>query len=182
MNGKFFWVLVTAIFVVVGHLAYVLFIPGYKMANKFETGLVAQDTPSFIRLSKEQTMGLFPAEDPAVLHAVCPFDVSQGTVKISVAPFEHYWSLSVYSQKGDNYFSINDRQSIDSKLSIQIRQAIQKDETIQNKPRELVPDLTVIDAPTPKGWAVLRFRVRNGTSRATIAERAKSFLCRRDNS
>jgi len=182
MNGKFFWVLMTAIFVVVGHLGYVLFIPGYKMENKFETGLVAQSSPSFISLSREQTMDLFPAEDPTVLHTICPFDVSQGAIKITVAPFEHYWSLSVYSQKGDNYYSINDRQSVDSKLSVQIRQIIQKNETTQDKPRELVSDLTVIDAPTTKGWAVLRFRVRNDISRATIAERAKSFICRRDNS
>ncbi len=181
MNGKFFWLLMTAIFIVVGHLSYVLFVPGYKMGQKFDNGFVVNARPAFVTLSEKQTIELFPAEDPAVLHAVCPFDVSQGPIKISIAPFEHYWSLSIYSQKGDSYYSINDRQSIDSKLTIHVR-ASARVEDDEVKQREMVRDKTVLDAPTPKGWAVLRFQIHNGASRAAIAQQAKTFVCQRDES
>jgi len=180
MNGKFFWVLLTLIFILIGHLAYVLFIPGYKMESKLESGFEAHGTPSFVTLSEKQTIELFPAEDPAMLHAVCPFDVSKGAINITIAPFDHYWSLSIYSQKGDSYYSINDRQSVDTKLSIHIRQVIQKTTDQEDIQPKLVPDLTIIDAPSPKGWAVLRFHVHNDSARTAIAERAKSFLCKRD--
>ena len=179
MNGKFFWLLVTSIFILVGHLTYVLFVPGYKMEQKLASGFSANAVPAFIALSDKQMIELFPAEDPGVLHAVCPFDVSQGPIKISIAPVEHYWSLSIYSQKGDSYYSINDRQSIGTKLNIHVRQAIQESDP-EKKQRELVQDQTVIDALTPKGWAVLRFQVYNDASRATIIEQAKSFICKRD--
>jgi len=179
MNGKFFWLLITVIFILVGHLVYVLFFPGYKMTGKLQADLFSQSTPAFIVLNEKQMIELFPAEDPSVLHAVCPFDVTQGSVRISIAPAERYWSLSIYSQKGDSYYAINDSQTIDSKLDIHIQQAVQKENALEENQRKLVPDQTVIEAPTEKGWAVLRFRVLNQITRSVIAEQAKLFTCKR---
>ncbi len=179
MNGKFFWLVVTFIFVMVGHLAYVLFYPTYKMEQKLATSFVSNLAPSFITLDRKQVSELFPAEDPSILHGICPFDVSQGSVKISISPYQRYWSLSIYSQKGDSYYSINDRQSVDSKLKIYIRQAPQEEIDPEQKQRELVADKTVIDAPTAKGWAVLRLQLYNPDARDAIAEQIKSFSCER---
>lgn len=178
MNGKLFWVLVTAIFVVVGHLSYVLFVPEYKMEQKLAKSFVATSGPAFITLGEKQTLELFPAEDPSVLHRVCPFDVTQGPVKISIAPSQRYWSLSIYSQKGDSYYSINDRQAIGFKLKIFVKRGVAENSDAETLP-ELVPDKTVISAPTPKNWAVLRVQVYNSAARDAIAEQAKAFTCER---
>lgn len=180
MNGKFFWLVVTVIFVLVGHLSYVLFYPPYKMGQKLTTSFVSNVSPSFIILNPKQTNELFPAEDPNVLHGVCPFDVSTGSVKISIAPYQHYWSLSIYSQQGDSYYSINDRQSIDSKLKIFIREASKTVTDPEKKQRELVADKTVIDAPTSRGWAVLRFHIYNSAARDAIIQQMKTFTCERE--
>ncbi len=179
MNGKFFWLVVTFIFVLVGHLAYVLFYPAYKMDQKLTTGILTDISPTFVILDPNQSKELFPAEDPNLLHGVCPFDVSRGSVKISIAPYPHYWSLSIYSQKGDSYYSINDRQAVDSKLKIFVRQSSGEKADPETKQRELVADKTVIEAPSPKGWAVLRFQIYNSTARSAIAEQMKAFSCER---
>ena len=179
MNGKFFWLVITFIFVLVGHLAYVLFFPVYKMEQKLATDFVAGLPPAFVILDDKQKRELFPAEDPNLLIGVCPFDVSKGAIKISISSFQHYWSLSVYSAKGDSYYSINDRQSIDSKLKIFVREAINDEADPEQKQKELVADKTVLDAPTLKGWAVLRFQIYNAKARDTIAEQMKSFSCER---
>lgn len=86
MTGRFFWLVVTFIFILVGHLAYVLFFPVYKMEQKLAKGFVIGSTPAFFVLDDRQTRMLFPAEDPSLLHAICPFDISQGTVKIALRP------------------------------------------------------------------------------------------------
>lgn len=182
MSGKFFWLVVCSIFVLVGHLSYVLFFPPYMMEQKLSTSFVSNISPSFVVLDPAQTKELFPSEDPNVLHGVCPFDVSQGTIKISIAPYQHYWSLSIYSQRGDSYFSINDRQSIDSKLKIFIRQAADSELPDEQKQQELVADKTIIDAPALKGWAVLRLQIYNKAARAAIAEQMKTFSCERSQS
>jgi len=179
MTGRFFWLVVTFIFILVGHLAYVLFFPVYKMEQKLANGYVVGNSPAFIVLDARQAQTLFPAEDPSILNAVCPFDISQGTVKISIAPYQYYWSLSVYSQKGDSYFSINNKQSIDSRLKIYIRKISGKEADQEEKQRALVADKTVIDSPTQKGWAVLRFQIYNETARASIVEQMKRFTCER---
>jgi len=165
-------------FVVVGHLAYVLFAPEYQMAQKFKTGFNSYAGLSFFPLSEKQAIELFPTEDPAVFHAICPFDISNGPIQISIAPFEHYWSLGIYSQKGDNYYSINDRQSVDSKLNIIIQEP-GREEDADTKLAKLVRDRTVLDAPTPKGIAVLRFQIYNRESRDAIITQVKSFTCKR---
>jgi len=179
MNGKFFWLVVTFIFVLVGHLAYVLFYPTYKMDQKLTTGILTNISPTFVILDSNQSKEFFPAEDPNLLHGVCPFDVSQGSVKISIAPYQYYWSLSIYSQKGDSYYSINDRQAVDSKLKIFVRQSSDEEVGSETKQRELVADKTIIEAPSPKGWAVLRFQIYNSTARSAIAEQIKAFTCER---
>ena len=179
MSGKFFWLVVCTIFMLVGHLSYVLFFPPYMMEQKLSTSFVSNISPSFVILDREQTLELFPAEDPNVLHGICPFDVSQGTVKISIAPYMHYWSLSIYSQRGDSYYSINDRQSLGSNLKIFVREASNDEADPNKKQQELVADKTVIDAPALKGWAVLRFQIYNKAARAAIAEEMKTFTCER---
>ncbi len=179
MTGRFFWLVVTFIFILVGHLAYVLFFPVYKMEQKLAKGFVVGSTPAFVVLDDRQARTLFPAEDPSLLHAVCPFDISQGSVKIAIAPYQYYWSLSIYSQKGDSYFSINDRQSVDSNLKIYVRKSAEEEVDQEEKQRSLVADKTIIDSPSQKGWAVLRFQIYNEAARSKIADQMKNFTCER---
>lgn len=176
MNNKFFWIIMTLVFTVVGHLGYVLFYPPSLMERKINQGFVSSSELGFVSLSEKQTIALFPAEDPSILHAVCPFDVSEGAVKISIAQIDNYWSLSIYSQTGDSYYSINDRQSVDSNLKIFVRQNNAKDDE-EKKQRQLVSDKAVVDAPAPKGWVILRLQIYNPASRKIVEEQVNSFKC-----
>lgn len=48
---------------------------------------------------------------PDFAYSACPYDLGEGPVVISVAPWDAYWSLSLYAANSDNYFVIDDREA-----------------------------------------------------------------------
>lgn len=48
---------------------------------------------------------------PDFAYSTCVFDLSQGPVVISAAPWNTYWSLSLYAANSDNFFVIDDREA-----------------------------------------------------------------------
>ncbi len=46
---------------------------------------------------------------PDLAYAICVYDLSNGPLKISVAPWDDYWSLSLYAANTDNYWTVNDK-------------------------------------------------------------------------
>lgn len=52
-----------------------------------------------------------PAPDFA--YSACPYDLGPGPLAIHVAPWNAYWSLSLYDENSDNFFTLNDREARD---------------------------------------------------------------------
>lgn len=50
-----------------------------------------------------------PAPDFA--YSACVFDLAEGPVVIAAAPWDDYWSLSLYAANSDNFFVIDDREA-----------------------------------------------------------------------
>jgi uncharacterized membrane protein len=48
---------------------------------------------------------------PDFAYSACVYDLGQGPVVISAAPWQSYWSLSLYGANTDNYFVIDDREA-----------------------------------------------------------------------
>lgn len=48
---------------------------------------------------------------PDFAYSACVYDLSQGPVVITAAPWSPYWSLSLYAENTDNFFVIDDREA-----------------------------------------------------------------------
>ncbi len=179
MSGKFFWLMTFLIFVLIGHLSYTLFVPRYQVQQTFENAFGQNPNSDFVVLNTEQSNALFPGEDPNLVLAVCPYDVSQGPLKISIGSFDDYWSLSIYTNTGDSFYTINDRQARFSNLSILLRPISDKpeDETDERE-KALKLEEAIINAPLNKGWAVLRMRAINPVSAGSVGKAAGKFTCK----
>jgi uncharacterized membrane protein len=46
---------------------------------------------------------------PDLAYATCAYDLSSGPVHIRLAPWDDYYSLSLYAANTDNFFTMNDR-------------------------------------------------------------------------
>ena len=182
MSGKFFWLMTMMIFALIGHLGYTLFAPSYQVQQTFENAFGPNPESSFIVLSAEQSKALFPAEDPNLVLAVCPYDVGQGQLKVTIASSTDYWSLSIYANTGDSFYTINDRQTKNSKLSILLRPVGEKpeDETAERE-KALKLEQAIINAPVNKGWVVLRLRAINTISAQSVRKSATQFTCKTKN-
>jgi len=179
MSGKFFWLMTFLIFVLIGHLSYTLFAPRYQVQQTFENAFGQNPDSTFVVLNPEQSQTLFPSEDPNLVLAVCPYDVARGPLKISIGSFNDYWSLSIYTNTGDSFYSINDRQARFSNLSILLRPIEEKpkDQTTERE-KALKLGQAIINAPLNKGWAVLRMRDINPISIQNVEKAAAQFSCK----
>jgi uncharacterized membrane protein len=48
---------------------------------------------------------------PDFAYSACPYDVGDGPVVIRAAPWDAYWSLSLYAANSDNFFVLDDREA-----------------------------------------------------------------------
>lgn len=84
-------------------------------------------------------------------YSLCVYDLSGGPVRVRVAPWPDYWSLSIYGTETDNYATWNDKTAADGIGLLLIGPDAQAPAT----------DLEVVRAPDRKGVLVIRRLVRD---------------------
>jgi uncharacterized membrane protein len=108
--GKYVWAALAA--AVITHLTVVHASPRFMMGAAID------------RLSKTAGVNTWRVSDrvtpasrqivrpsPDFAYSACVYDLSRGPVVISTAPWEPYWSLSLYADNTDNFFVIDDREA-----------------------------------------------------------------------
>jgi uncharacterized membrane protein len=83
---------------------------------------------------------------PDFAYSACPYDLSQGPIAIRIAPWNAYWSLSLYAANSDNYYVIDDREARGGVALTLVRAG------------SAHPDHapTVIESPSTRGIALIR--------------------------
>ncbi len=107
--AKFVWAGLAA--ALLTHTAFVHAVPRVMMgaaiervgAGRFNAWRVADRTTPLSRAIVRPS--------PDFAYAACPYDLAEGPVFISAAPWNDYWSLSLYGANSDNFFVIDDREA-----------------------------------------------------------------------
>ena len=176
VTGKFFWVLFTLITSVCVHIAYILFGPEYVMANKF-SAIEELDGTRFKVVNGADLKGLIQSRDPGIVMAVCAFDVSKHPYLISIPAWKTYWSLTIYSSKGNVFYSIHDRQVSAGTLVVKLEQKTGDDAVVEQGTSEAE---TLVNTPSKKGLAVLRARADGDAEAAGWAHAFSRAECKRN--
>ena len=137
----------TAVF---AYFAVINAIPGFIMGvalKRFEEGGARNafaHPPATTPASREVVK-----PSPDLLYSACAFDLSEGAIRITVAPWEDYVSLSLFADNTDNFFAMNDTDAGGEPIDL-ILVAENADAP------EVSGDVEVVRSPSKVGLALVR--------------------------
>src|SRR2546421_3393893 len=96
-----------------------------------------------------------PFMDPAFAMAICRYDLSGGSIKLTVPVSQAYTSVSFYTRNEVAYYAINDRSAGRKVIELDLmtetqHNALPEDEEVT------AADRLIIDSPTETGLIVLK--------------------------
>ncbi|GGD93898.1 membrane protein [Aureimonas endophytica] len=97
----------------------------------------------------------FPFVDPAFLTASCRFSLAEGPVRLRSDVSTSFWSASIYSRRGDNLYSINDRSAVGGRFDLLVGSADQLGDAKAASPD---PNETTIPVEFSEGSGSLTIR------------------------
>lgn len=104
---------------------------------------------------------------PDFAYSACPYDLDEGPIVISVAPWDSYWSLSLYAANSDNYFVIDDREA---------RGGVEITLVRRGGARQLEA-ARVVESPSRKGIALIRRLAPTPEAHAGATAAAQRDIC-----
>jgi uncharacterized membrane protein len=177
--GTLIWILAVLAVAGVTHLIVIFALPGF----------VGQDTYAWIsQLAKPGQVTvlpparpdkqLIPFADPAMVQAVCPFDLSQGGLRLHAdVGGDRLLALSFHTPAGKLFYSMTDLAAHDGKMDVVVLTAAQL-ETVEAEDDEENPsqDLRLL-TPAARGFVLIGALAVLPGERAEAEERVKSVSC-----
>lgn len=110
---------------------------------------------------------------PDLLTAACPFDLTNGPVRVT-APVPHstYWSISGYDAAANSFFVRDDQQIAGDTIEI-----IALRRGMKLPPLGDIPDRVIVFAPGETGLFLLRYLIPNETNMAAIDATRRQATC-----
>jgi len=115
-----------------------------------------------------QTSRTIVRPSPDFAYSACPYDLSNGPVRIHVTPWSDYWSLSLYANNSDNFYVLDDREARDGADILLIR---------GGSPPPDHPTATVVESPSARGIALIRRLAPTPDAYAGAAHVAPNDIC-----
>jgi uncharacterized membrane protein len=105
---------------------------------------------------------------PDFAYSACAFDLGQGPVVIAVAPWNTYWSLSLYGANSDNFFVIDDREA---RRGVEI--------TLVRRGQAGERNSRMVESPSTRGIALIRRLAPTPQQYEAAKEVAADDICAR---
>jgi len=96
-----------------------------------------------------------PFMDPAFASAVCPYDLSQGPLKVTVPVSLAYTSISFYTRYDVAYYAINDRAAGRRVIELDLMTVDQHNQMPEDED-VTAADRLIVDSPTLTGLIAIR--------------------------
>jgi uncharacterized membrane protein len=96
-----------------------------------------------------------PFMDPAFASAVCRYDLSQGSLKLTVPVSLAYTSVSFYTRTGVAYYAINDRAAGRRVIELELMTVDQRSQLPEDE-EITAADRLIVESPTLTGLIAIR--------------------------
>jgi uncharacterized membrane protein len=170
--------LVSALIIACGvHLATILLLP-YVAPQDVWDRLDKLGPPGVFHLlpAAMPGQGADPYADPAIVMAICRYDLIKGPFRVFGEPSQWYWGLALHNKRGFIYYSINNRaigeRPLDLRILKQADFAAKQQEEVEEAAQEFI-----VASPTERGYVVLRALVPEASTRLQIEENFKKIAC-----
>jgi uncharacterized membrane protein len=118
VKKRLFWILAVALLALSVHLSYVLFVPNLEMNRIMAAASESHGTNRFLVLDEKEATGILGQQSLAFVQGICVLDLKSGPVLVTLDTPASYWMVNIYSRKGDNIYSLNDRQVSEVPFSV----------------------------------------------------------------
>lgn len=123
MRAWLFWITVAVLIGAVSHLSYVLIVPTFAMQRLMGETKDAGQINRFVLLDADEQMRLLGETGTEAVSGKCVFDISKGELSVAAEMPDTFWSLTLYSGKGADLYTINDRQAGIDKFKLTVKRA-----------------------------------------------------------
>ncbi|WP_162918558.1 hypothetical protein [Taklimakanibacter deserti] len=157
MRSALFWLAVAFFIGAVSHLSYVLIAPSFAMQRLIGTGQADTPVNRFVLLDAPEQMRLLGEAEGEAVSAKCLFDISKGELLVTAEMPDTFWSLTLYSDKGADLYTINDRQAGIDRFKLTVKRApgiIDLLRGDQSETTRALSDGWSVEIPEPTGIAV----------------------------
>ena len=104
---------------------------------------------------------------PDFAYSACVYDLSNGPVVIAAAPWDEYWSLSLYGDNTDNFFVIDDREAHHAAEITLIKRGTPHPDGAS----------MIVESPSTRGIALMRRLAPTASTYSAAADVAREDVC-----
>ena len=178
MRRRLFWIIAIVLLGITVHLAYVLFVPNMEMNRIMSAAAENHGSNRFLVLDEQEAASILGQQSLAFVQGICVLDLRQGPVLVTLETPASYWMANVYSQKGDNIYSLNDRQVSEVPFSIVVER--KKAQLFNFESEETAPEDAAFRVATGdrSGLFVVRVFVQDPAYRARITRTLERSTCK----
>jgi uncharacterized membrane protein len=150
---KTVFLLVTALLLGgVVHIGSLLAVPYVSTQDAFSRISALTQPNSFVSLDPLKDNRRLPLLDPAFAYLACPFDLSDGPVRVRVPLSGEYVAMSFYAPDAVAFFSINDQSASDAAIEVDLHDP----GDASYKPDPARPSIVPLAAPDLRGFVMVR--------------------------
>lgn len=178
--GRLYWIVAGILAAIAAHSAFILAAPSLSFGRDLATVTASSGSNRFFFPDPAQQLRLFPGYPPESVIGLCAFELSQGNVKLSANMPEGYWTVNVYSRRGNVIYAVNDSQAGTTSFTLDISLTPSLFDTLMAATQAEKPDIDTgwtVESPDPQGLAVLIYPLSEGGLRASIMRRMETSSC-----
>ena len=150
------WLLAGLILGGVVHFATILLLPRTATRDAYARLAPITRVNAFTLLPAPQPdQAVIPFMDPAFATAVCRYDLSSGSIKLTAPVSQAYTSVTFYTRSGIAYYAINDRAAGRRIVELDLMTPAQR-EALPDEEDVTRADRLIVESPTPAGLIVVR--------------------------
>ena len=176
MMRGLYWVVATGILAVVVHLGVVIFVPGVDSGQKMAQLEAAGKVNMLHRLaSSGDKVTPLTEPSPDLAYAFCKFDIRERPLLIEGKIPPTYWSVSVYSETGDNIYTLNDKQAGVPSIKLVV---VNEDAEIEpSNSGDRPEDAIIVRAPTSTGLVLFRAFIPDRSLHEMVGRHLDNSTC-----
>jgi uncharacterized membrane protein len=177
--GTFIWFLAVLAVAGLTHIIVIFALPGFAGNDAYAwISEIAKPGQLTVLPPDQPEKQLIPFADPAMAQAICPFDLSQGGLRLHAdVEGDRLLALSFHTPAGKLFYAMTDLAAHKGRIDIVVLTA-QQLETVEAEDDEENPsqDLRLL-APMARGFVLIGALAALPSERADAEERVKSVSC-----
>jgi len=174
------WLLATALFAAMIHIAYVLFAPPYEMSRLIGQSIKTAGINNFSVLDADAQELILKESSGTAVAGLCPFDLAQGSLVFDAALPDTIWSFAIYGDDGKDVYAINEAQAGTNRFRLTIKRSSGLIQSLlgDNGDTGAANDSWTTTMTSRRGLAIMWVALDDRSLRNSYAETIKQSSCR----